>query len=326
MDVYSFIDHRGIADHCRKIGQTWTAFEMAVIIGYCQGRTVAEKHAAWRELIENYPDMPTLEHYNYSSNPNFVSYSSLHKKLAETIEYEEAVAALFMKQEEGATYKYSRHEAAFPSFEEAWAAARQQNRASTNIMKYYNGGLSAPGTYGWYDIEAVFDMKGNPHWYRMSGDAQKKFFLDADYLNENHRFSRLFGGFISSRMFGDRYSFAMLDGTFYVYIPNPHLDSKLLLNESERLFLYKILRTFDEFDMLFLNFMAQPSNYSPEAWRVFRVFTTGGGEDELNTYWEEFIVKMTGHIDDPELKEFKRVREELTGELLKLAKERFHVL
>jgi len=122
MDIYSFIDSEEIAEHCRSIGQTWTPFEMAVIIGY-SNCTVVDKHTAWRELIANYPDMPTLEHYNDDSTPKFVNYDSFHKKLIETIEYEEQVAALFMKQEEEAKYKYLPNKPAFSTFEEAWASA-----------------------------------------------------------------------------------------------------------------------------------------------------------------------------------------------------------
>jgi hypothetical protein len=329
---------------------------MAVIVGYSL-RTVTEKHTAWRELIDDYPDMPTLEHYiyNHAGNHKFVSYPSFHKKLNETIGYEEQVAALFMKQEVGAKYKNLKSKLAFSTFEEAWAPAidgrkeqltvilnRQRKYAPATffstatfeeawtwlvattrrrpeygiaIKKFYNGGLSAPGTFDWYDIEAFFDLDGNAFNYRMSVEAKMMFFPDVNYRN-------LFGGFISSLIYADDgYSFAMLDGTFYVYIPNPRLDRNLMLDENERFFLYKILRVIDKFDPLYLNWMPQPSNYSPYAWRIFQIFTTGGGEDELNVYWEEFIAKLTGHFDDPELKEFKRVRGELTGELLKVKEE-----
>jgi hypothetical protein len=140
---------------------------------------------------------------------------------------------------------------------------------------------------------------------------EEKLFSDVGYRS-------LFGGFITSRMHGDEYNFAMFEGTFYVYIPNPRLDGNIILNENERFLLYKILRIIDEFDPLYLNFIPQHSNYSPYAWRIFQIFTTDGGKDELNAYWEEFIINLTGHFDDPELIKFKSVREELTEKLLKL--------
>jgi hypothetical protein len=66
---------------------------------------MAEKHEAWRELIANYPDMPTPKGYHHESYP------SLHEKLAEAIEYEEAynerAFALLKTPEQGAVYVYA---------------------------------------------------------------------------------------------------------------------------------------------------------------------------------------------------------------------------
>ena len=64
MDIYGFINSRDVAAHCREINKVWTPFEMAVIIGRSD-KTMSEKHAAWRELITDYPDMPTVENMHY---------------------------------------------------------------------------------------------------------------------------------------------------------------------------------------------------------------------------------------------------------------------
>lgn len=85
MDIYSFINSPDISGYCQKIQKTWTPFEMAVIIGISK-RSMAEKLTAWRELIKDYPDMPTPEGYHHKSYP------SLHKKLKEAIAYEEVYA------------------------------------------------------------------------------------------------------------------------------------------------------------------------------------------------------------------------------------------
>lgn len=85
MDIYSFINSPDISEYCRKIKKAWTPFEMAVIIGISK-RSMAEKLTAWRELIKDYPDMPTLEGYHHKSYP------SLHKKLKKAIAYEEVYA------------------------------------------------------------------------------------------------------------------------------------------------------------------------------------------------------------------------------------------
>jgi len=103
MDIYSFLNSKDIADHCRKINHTWNPFEMAVIIGISI-RPMADRHVAWRELIDHYPEMATPKGYHHESYP------SLHEKLAEAIEYEELyhtnALALFKKPEQGAVYMY----------------------------------------------------------------------------------------------------------------------------------------------------------------------------------------------------------------------------
>ena len=103
MDIYSFITSRDIAAHCREIKHTWNPFDMALIIGM-SNRPMAEKHAAWRELIAYYPDMPTPEGLHHESYP------SLHKKLAEAIAYDEVywknAFLLFKEPEPTAVYTY----------------------------------------------------------------------------------------------------------------------------------------------------------------------------------------------------------------------------
>jgi hypothetical protein len=125
LDIYSFIRSKDAAAHCRETGKVWTPFEMAVIIGRSD-RAMAERHSAWRELIADYPDMPTQKNMHYES------YDSLHKKLAEVLDREERIIALFKTPEPGAVYKYkvmwhgeySHSDSVFTSFEKALADAR----------------------------------------------------------------------------------------------------------------------------------------------------------------------------------------------------------
>ena len=99
MDIYSYFNSKDVAAHCREIGKEWTAFEMAVII-LRSDRPMTDKHAAWRELISDYPDMPTPKCTEYKS------FDSLHRKLTEVIDYEESALALLKKPEQGAVYRY----------------------------------------------------------------------------------------------------------------------------------------------------------------------------------------------------------------------------
>ncbi len=82
MDIYSYIRSRDVAEHCRKLGKTWNTCEMAIIIAR-SGRPQSEVHAAWRELIAEYPDTPAIPSM-YGAQ-----FESVHKKLAEIIADEE---------------------------------------------------------------------------------------------------------------------------------------------------------------------------------------------------------------------------------------------
>ena len=100
MDIYSFLNSRDVAAHCREINKVWNAFEMAVIIAR-SSCPMADKHAAWRELIADSPDMATL------ANMHYKSYDSLHRKLTELVDYEERALELIKNPVPGAVYMYS---------------------------------------------------------------------------------------------------------------------------------------------------------------------------------------------------------------------------
>ena len=123
MDIYSFINSKDVAKHCREINHQFTPVEMAVVIGRGYCRPMAEKHAAWRELITDYPDMP-ITYAQYEEN-----YESFHQKVQEVIDYEEQLLKLFKTPEAGAIYvhevwwngHYERSHSVFTTFEKAWA-------------------------------------------------------------------------------------------------------------------------------------------------------------------------------------------------------------
>jgi len=82
MNIYSYIISPDIADHCQKIGHVFNSLEMAVIIAISE-KTIKEKHAAWREIIADYPDMPIHDSLNFDAR------ESLHVFLRELITWEE---------------------------------------------------------------------------------------------------------------------------------------------------------------------------------------------------------------------------------------------
>ena len=125
MDIYSFFNSKDVAAHCRNIGKTWNTFEMAAIIMHSK-RATAEKLAAWRELIENYPDAPIP-----LDNKRILS-DSVHAALAKEIDIKERELALFKKVQADAFYKFDvrlenrQHISGtnFSCYEDALAAAK----------------------------------------------------------------------------------------------------------------------------------------------------------------------------------------------------------
>jgi len=99
MDIYSFIRSQDVAAHCRTIGKTWNTLEMAVIIDR-SNRTIADKHAAWQELIDHYPDMPAMPNYHK------IQFESVHKVMAERMDYERQAIKWFKTPENGVFYTY----------------------------------------------------------------------------------------------------------------------------------------------------------------------------------------------------------------------------
>lgn len=91
MDIYSFLNSKDIAEHCRRLQKTWTPLQMALIISRSD-RSVPDKHRAWRELISDYPDMPVPPLPECEITNGF---ESLHKMLLAQIDYEKCALRSF---------------------------------------------------------------------------------------------------------------------------------------------------------------------------------------------------------------------------------------
>ena len=150
MDIYSFLNSSDVAAHCREINKVWSSFDIAVIIGRSH-KTMTEKHTAWRELMADYPDMPTPK------NMHFKSFPSLFKKIAEVIFYEEQLLDLLKKQEHSAVYRHSDSDSIFSSYESVLADMRdiweKDEKPTIAIEKQY---IDDKG-----DIVCRMDFDGN---------------------------------------------------------------------------------------------------------------------------------------------------------------------
>ena len=300
MDIYSFIEPRtslitkqkwDIAEYCRSIGQTWTPFEMAVIIGKSR-HSRDEKHAAWRELIADYPDMPTIQSYDCPT------YDSLHQKLIEAMEYEEQLLALLKRQEPETWYRYvlevGRRTECYigtfsTTFEEAWMAAKAKWRAceaggrsvektKITIHKSFKVSLKA-NTASWLGFAVDFDIEGNPRRFFAPESTVNRYLPEVDYN--------------VSWMFRNS----------YVYVPNPNGKPTGRLNEDERMLYYKIL--------LMVNALDSSDVYSSEAWDILQILKAGGGKEELDAFWEAFI---EGNLNG--CREEKTKHDEITAKLI----------
>ena len=180
MDIYSFINSPDVAAHCREINKTWNPFEMAVIISRSH-KPMTEKHAAWRELISDYPDMPT---------PKGSYHDSLHQELTKVINGEDRLLYMLKYHDHGDVYTHKawrngetlRSEVVLCSFDEAWNDAVKQwegSNATVIYIRKVNTGEYGASHHEW--IQTAMDFKGNVYfidasrpWGRLFPDAEYK--------------------------------------------------------------------------------------------------------------------------------------------------------
>jgi hypothetical protein len=98
MNIFNYIKSSDIAAHCEKINHVFNPVEMAVIID-TSGKTIKEKHAAWRELISEYPDMPV------HGSCNFDEQESLHTYLQELMTWQEKAIEKFCASGENIVFR-----------------------------------------------------------------------------------------------------------------------------------------------------------------------------------------------------------------------------
>ena len=100
MDVYSFINSKAISEHCRKIAHQFTPLEMAYLVYANDSMNIAQKHTAFNEIIEQYPDMEVAER-------TWTPYAeSLHDFLETYMELQNKYLAVFYLDEPCCVYSY----------------------------------------------------------------------------------------------------------------------------------------------------------------------------------------------------------------------------
>ena len=125
MDITDFINSRDIRDYHRKIGYRYNSVEAAWIVYWSRHATLAEKHAAWKWIIDTLPDVTLPDYSDY----DYLDGKTVHQILAEYIDLQNSFISEFKIADENSYFTYTRpskwidgvftsfnHEGAFSSF------------------------------------------------------------------------------------------------------------------------------------------------------------------------------------------------------------------
>jgi len=168
MNIYDFFNSPDVAEFCRSIGHTFNTVESAVMVSQSKKRTLAEKLAAYRTIIAEYPDMelPSGNNHDY--------YESFHKALRNFIIHEERLLEKYIKPEQDAVYipfingDYHRRTDIHKTYENAITDALESvengkkytvQKAYLDSDKYFEAKFSKSGEIvsvsGYYDDELL---------------------------------------------------------------------------------------------------------------------------------------------------------------------------
>ena len=104
MDIYRFINSADIARHLKDIRYSFSTLDAAWLIWQCKTATMAERHTAWKELIQTAPDRPVENKFNAAGWPSLHQildrYMMLEKKLRWLLEEEDPGAVYFFDMDQ----------------------------------------------------------------------------------------------------------------------------------------------------------------------------------------------------------------------------------
>jgi len=99
MDIYSYINSKDIAEHCRNINHIFDPVEMSALVAFCD-IAIQSKHDAWQEIIAGYPDMPI------PASNGFEGCDSLHVYLRNFMAWENKFIAGFYMPGDDVVYRH----------------------------------------------------------------------------------------------------------------------------------------------------------------------------------------------------------------------------
>ena len=98
--VYDFFNSRDIAKHCRKTEYSFTATEVAYIIRHSNHHTLAQKHVAWQEILDSFPDEELYPAWDFEGH-------TLHSFLRTYMRLQNEYITDFCETKAGYIYTYS---------------------------------------------------------------------------------------------------------------------------------------------------------------------------------------------------------------------------
>ena len=107
IDTASILNSKDIADHWRKIGFTCSPLQGAYIVWQIHTKTLQEKHAAWREIVETMPDCVVAKgHRKTNMGISDTLADSLHAFLRSFMQLQNQLIERFYRKGDHAVYRY----------------------------------------------------------------------------------------------------------------------------------------------------------------------------------------------------------------------------
>ena len=169
MDITDFINSRDIRDYHRKIGYRYNSVEAAWIVYWCRHATLAEKHAAWKWIIDTLPDVTLPDYSDY----DYLDGKTVHQILSEYIDLQNSYISEFKREYENCYFTYTRpskwingvftsfnHEGAFSSFHRCVLYALEHvDFTKTSYIVIRLGKISSIESQ-WYNGEIFINSQG----------------------------------------------------------------------------------------------------------------------------------------------------------------------
>lgn len=175
MNIYDFFNSTDVAEYCQSISHTFNAMESAVMVSQSETRSLAEKLAAYREIIAEYPDMEVPEGNNHGHIKSF------HEALGQIIAYEERKLEKYLAKEEGAVYRAQLKDKNCPDVFDEYEWCTYSNFESTlgaladRVKKYEESLGEEPGERYYFAVRKTY--VDSAKWIQaetlLSGDIRK---------------------------------------------------------------------------------------------------------------------------------------------------------